>query len=99
MLDELLAQRLTALATAEDLAALGLDLLDRVQVHLDRAGVDERAHQGASVERVADPDLLVGRDELLGEAVGDALVEEQAAGAGAALSGRAYGTKQNGASC
>ena len=71
----------------EDLAALGFGVGDGVIEAFATAGVDERADEGAVFERIADAgvDLLVGIDEARADIIGDAFVDDESAGGGAAL--------------
>lgn len=84
------------LASGEDLAALSLDSLDTGLVVLDSGLGVERAAESTSLERIADTDRLVSLGELLNELVVDLLVEQEAASGGAALTGSANGSKENG---
>ena len=83
-LDELRAQVRAPLAAAQDLAAL-------------RLRRDERPHQRAGVERVADAHLRIGRDQSLGEGWEHGRVRDDPARGRATLARRADGAEQNGA--
>lgn len=61
-------------------------MLDGAQVCLDGSIVDERAHECALGELVADSDLGVGGCESFDESVCDGLVDDEASCGGAALS-------------
>ena len=84
------------LAAVENLAALFLDFHDGLLHCFDGAGVNQRPHQCALFERIADRDLLVRSDQLLDQRVALRVVYDDAAGAGAALSGGADGAEENG---
>mmetsp|Transcript_16672 Transcript_16672/g.39219 ORF Transcript_16672/g.39219 Transcript_16672/m.39219 type:complete len:535 (-) Transcript_16672:7-1611(-) len=86
-----------ALAADQHLATEALSVLDSVLEHLHGGGVVKRAKQSLGVQGVAVRDLLVRGDEGLHEAVVDALLQVQAAQAGAALASRADGSEQHSA--
>eukprot|EP00047_Mylnosiga_fluctuans_P013855 m.33831 g.33831 ORF g.33831 m.33831 type:complete len:546 (+) comp5145_c1_seq1:34-1671(+) len=84
------------LAAGEDLTALGDCALDGGLVVLDgRLGV-QRAAQDAGMQGVADLDLLVRRKQTRRHLVVHRLVQDQAAGGGAALAGGADGSEEHG---
>ena len=73
----------------EELTAGLLGKINRLGVARHRAGIDQRSHQRAALERVPDPHLLVGVHQTPLQFLGDGLVREHAPRAGAALAGRA----------
>ena len=91
------ARAVDAVAAADDLAALLARPFQGVLIVVDGALVDQRAHEDAVFERIADGDAAVGLDELAHHVVGDGLVEEEPAQAGAALTGGAHRAEEDGA--
>ena len=85
-----------ALASAQDRAALLLDAAHRVLEVRHRLGVHDRAHQRGGVARVADAHVLIRGDQPPLQLLADRLVRDDAAGAGAALPGRAHRAEQDG---
>src|SRR5205085_8603714 len=83
------------LAAGEELRALVLaDLGVRVDL-LERAAVDHRADVGVVLPARAQAHRLRSRDELRGERVVDALLDDDAARGGAALAGGAEGRPED----
>ena len=82
------------MAAAQHLRAFVLADLDVLQVGLHLRRVDRRTHVDALVETVADLQLLRARHELIDELLVHALLHDDAAGRGAALSGRAERSPQ-----
>ena len=87
-LDEVARARQRA-AAAQHLAALLAGVVERGLVLAHGRGADQRAHQRLRVERVADPHLLVARDQPALDLVDARCVDQQAAGRRAALAGGA----------
>ncbi len=81
------------LTAVKDFAAFFLDLADGGHHCIDGLGVDERTHERAGFERVADFHLLVGREEWFDDGGADGFVDDDAACGRAALAGRSDGAK------
>ena len=85
-------------AAVQDFAALLADASQPVHHVVDRAAVDQRAHQrvlGRADRRCCT--CPYARDQRLGDLRRDAALQEQAARGGAALAGGADGAEQDGA--
>ena len=83
------------IAATHDLAALGLRTIDRLEHFVHGRHVDQRAHQGGPVQRVANRHLLIRGRQLRDQLGCDRLLHDEPARGGAALSGGADSTKQN----
>ena len=89
------AGALAHLAAAEHAGALGLQFLQHLLVALHRAlGSISGPIRVPGLQRIANGDLLVGGDESRGEFIQPALVDQQPAGRGAALTGSADGAEE-----
>ena len=79
----------------KDLPAFGFQFGDGFLHRVNRGQIDQRPHQGAGFERVADGHLFVSGDESFGPFLLDGFVDDDPAGGGATLASRADGAKQN----
>src|ERR1019366_7608108 len=77
-------------AAAQQCAALRLRCGDGRKIARDRARIDQRAHQGARLERIADAYLAVGGDQAALEFRRPRMMDQYAAGGGAALTRGAH---------
>ncbi len=82
-------------AAVKNFAAFGAEKLEGGLHFLDGRGVNERAHERALVQRVANGHLPVAGEKAFGQFRLDGLVNQDAAGAGAALAGGADGAEKN----
>ena len=78
------------------LATRGARFGNGLRVALDRALVDERAHERARIDRVADPHLGVGVREFLLEVREPRAVHQDSSGRRTALSRSSYRAKHDG---
>ena len=78
------------------MAAVFQRLTQRVLQRLERCLVDQGADQGVRLQRVADAQAAVGRQQPVQQRLLDIAVHDQAAQRGAALAGRAHGAEDNG---
>src|SRR3989442_857723 len=84
-LDEIPGAVVEAAPAKHDLTALPLDLIEPLAEAMQRALRDQRAHERALVERIADGHARIRTHEALDERRGDAALEDQSSRAGAAL--------------
>src|SRR5581483_4626353 len=80
----------------KNLAALPLHFAERRAIGLHRGLIDQRAHEDAGLERIADADLFVGRNQPGDHLLVTRLMNDEPPRGGAALASRAHGAEQNG---
>src|ERR1019366_4378393 len=86
-----------ALAAIEDFAPFLRDALECGEHLVYRAAIDERTHQRAALDGIANADVRVGGLEACHHLTGDSFLQDEAPRARAALTGGADGAEEHGA--